>query len=193
MAEGQKGPGDVPTGQRMKHVGAEMAKSLGHQLLGKEEREQKGAAYTLDEQEITALIEEWPKGQRDTARRIMERYGAPNEGSPVRLTWYGKGPWKRIEITRDQIAHNFPAPHTDYITCWIDYHVPVERFSDLARYDGSCLLDRTAGEAGARCDSEAANFVMLNLMHEIVTRKRTVDDARQKYAEQMGRPAPPSL
>jgi hypothetical protein len=56
-------------------------------------------------------------------------------------------------------------------------------------------LDRTAGEAGARCDSEAANFVTLNLMDEIVTGKRTVDDARQKYAEQMsaymlGRPAP---
>lgn len=96
---------------------------------------------------------------------------------------------------RDEIAHNFPASHTDYITNWIDYYVPVERFSDLARYDGSCLLDRTAGEAGARCDSEAANMVTLNLMHEIVTGKRTVDEAREKYADQMsaymmGRAAP---
>ena len=43
---------------------------------------------------------------------------------------------------------------------------------DLTRYDGSCLIDRTAAEAGARCDSEAANFITLNFMHEIVTGKR---------------------
>jgi hypothetical protein len=44
MSERQKGPGDVPTGKRMEHIGMEMAKSLGHQLVGKEERDQKGAA-----------------------------------------------------------------------------------------------------------------------------------------------------
>jgi hypothetical protein len=71
----------------------------------------------------------------------------------------------------------------------------VERVSDIARYDGSCLVDRTAGEAGARCDGEGANMVTLNLMHEIIIGQRTVDEAREKYAEQisaymLGRPAP---
>ena len=126
---------------------------------------------------------------------MMEQYGPPNEGTPVRLVWYGNGPWKRTEVTRDEIAHNFPAPHSDYITCWIDYQVPTELYDEIARFDGSCLLDRTAGEAGARCDTEAANMITLNLMHEIVTGKRTVDEARRVYAENMyayglGRPAP---
>jgi hypothetical protein len=61
----------------------------------------------------------------------------------------------------------------------------VERVSDIARYDGSCLVDRTAGEAGARCDGEGANMVTLNLMHEIIIGQRTVDEAREKYAEQI--------
>lgn len=48
---------------------------------------------------------------------------------------------------------------------------------------------------GARCDAEAANFLTINLMHEILTGKRTVDEAREFYAESMaaytlGRPAP---
>jgi hypothetical protein len=65
----------------------------------------------------------------------------------------------------------------------------------ITRYDGSCLVDRTAGEAAARCDSEAANMITLNLMHEIVIGKRTVEEAREVYAENMmgytmGRPAP---
>jgi hypothetical protein len=50
------------------------------------------------------------------------------------------------------------------------------------------------GEAGARCDSEAANTITLNRIHEIVTGKRTVEEAREVYAENMagytiGRPA----
>jgi hypothetical protein len=43
------------------------------------------------------------------------------------------------------------------------------------------IIDRTAGEATARCDAEAANFLALNLMHDIVTGKRSVEDARQEY------------
>lgn len=45
-------------------------------------------------------------------------------------------------------------------------------------------MDRTAGEIAARCDMEAMNILTLNLAHEIVTEKRSVEDARQHYAEQ---------
>lgn len=195
MDDTQKGPGDISTGKRMKHIGNAMVSSVAHKLSGSGGRDQKGAAYFLDQAEVEALIEDWPSAPRETARQMMKQYGPPNEGTPVQLIWYGNGPWKRTEVTADEIAHNFPAPHTDFITNWIDYGVPVERFSDLARYDGSCLLDRTAGEAGARCDSEAANMITLNLMHEIVIGNRSVDEAREKYAEQMsaytlGRSAP---
>ncbi len=56
-------------------------------------------------------------------------------------------------------------------------------------------MDRTAGEVAGRCDSEAANFLTLNLMHDIVTGKTSVEEARKTYAEQMaaytlGRAAP---
>lgn len=86
MVETQKGPGDIPTGQRMKHVGTEMVRSLAHQLSGKEGRDQKGAAYVLNQEEVEALVEEWPAGPRTTAREMIQHYGPPNEGSPVRLT-----------------------------------------------------------------------------------------------------------
>ncbi len=57
------------------------------------------------------------------------------------------------------------------------------------------LVDRTAGEMAARCDHEAYNTLTLNLAHDIVTGKRTVEDARRFYAETasayvMGRDAP---
>ena len=195
MTERQRGPGDIPTRERAKDIGTAMASSVVQKLAGKQAGEQKGARYSVGPAEVEALINDWPAGPTNAARQMMEQYGPPNEATPVRLIWYWNGPWKRTEVMRDEIVHNFPAPHTDYITNWINYHVPVERFSELARYDGSCLLDRTAGEAGARCDTEAANTITLNLMHEIVIGKRAVDEAREVYAREMsaytlGRPAP---
>ncbi len=126
---------------------------------------------------------------------MLRQYGPPNEGTRYRLIWYYNGPWRGTEVTRDETAHNFPAPHTDYIINWNDYPVPVDLATELTRYDGSCLIDRTAGEADARCDSEAANFITLNFMREIATGKRTVEEAREAYASEMAaylvnRPAP---
>lgn len=71
----------------------------------------------------------------------------------------------------------------------------MEKFDEIGRYNGSCLVDRTAGEVAARCDSEAANMITINLMHEIVSGAKTVEEARKVYAENMaaymlGRPAP---
>lgn len=195
MSERQQGPADIPTGQRMKDIGTAMASGMGKIATGQAGRPQAGEAYIADPAHVEDFIRDWPAGPAQAARQMMEQYGPPNEATPIRLVWYRNGPWKRTEVVRDEIAHNFPAPHTDYLTNWIDYHAPVEAFDDLAQYDGSCLLDRTAGEACARCDSEAANFITLNLMHEIVTGARTVEAARKVYAEQMsaflmGREAP---
>jgi hypothetical protein len=73
--------------------------------------------------------------------------------------------------------------------------VPPERFDDIAQFDGSILLDRTRGEVAARCDSEAANVLGMNMVHEIVTGKRSVEDARETAAQNtvaynLGRAAP---
>lgn len=195
MDERRSDPGDVPTGERLRDIGSAMFSSMSQKASGNEDRDQSGAAYRLTEAQVAELTRDWPKAPSHAVEQMLKQYGPPNEGTPVRLIWYYNGPWKRTEVMRDEINHNFPAPHTDYITNWIDYPVPVELAADLTRYDGSCLIDRTAGEAGARCDSEAANFITLNFMHEIVTGKRTVDEARHAYAEQMSaymisRPAP---
>ena len=195
MEERRDGPGDIPTGERIRDIGSAMMSSAGQKPTGNEGRDQSGASGQLSEAEVGELTRDWPAAPRNAVSQMLKQYGPPNEGTRYRLIWYYNGPWKRTEVTRDEINHNFPAPHTDYITCWIDYRVPVELADEITRYDGSCLIDRTAGEAGARCDSEAANMITINYMHEIVTGQKTVDEARHAYAEQMsaymlGRPAP---
>jgi hypothetical protein len=194
MNEQNNGPKNIETSERMATIARASANAMTHKSHGEHQTEG-GIQFSVPLAEAQAIIESWPKAPQEGARQLLEQYGPPNEATPTKLFWYRKEPWKRIVVTSDVITHNFPAPHSDYLTQWIDYHVPVEKFDKIGRFDGSCLVDRTAGEAGARCDSEAANMITLNLMHEIVIGARGVEEARKVYAENMaayamGRSAP---
>jgi len=130
------------------------------------------------------LIEDWPAESKEAAQLVLDRYGEPQESSATRLTWYNAGPWKRIVAQKTFFQHNFPAPHIDSVESVIDYRVPPEKVSDLAAFDGSVVVERTAGEVSARCHDEQANFLALNLMHDIVSGKKNVQEARDYYAKE---------
>lgn len=146
--------------------------------------EQNGKRMQAEDWFVASILDKWPNPQREVAEKMIETYGLPNEAMYSKLTWYYNGPWKRTEVQLDEIPHKFPAPHTDYVSQFINYRIPAERASEITAFDGSVLIDRTRGEVGARCDMEAMNILSLNLMHEIITNQRTVAEAREKYAEQ---------
>lgn len=129
-------------------------------------------------------IEDWPEESREAAGLVIEQYGEPDEATASELIWNRPGPWKRIVASRAFYRHNFPVPHIDSVESVIDYRVPPDKVSDLARFDGSVVVERTAGEVSARCHDESANFLALNLMHDIVTGEKSVDDARRYYAKE---------
>jgi hypothetical protein len=93
-------------------------------------------------------------------------------------------PWKRIVASKAFYRHDFPAPHIDAVESGLDYRVPVDKFSALAEFDGSVVVARTAGEISARCHDEQANFLAINLAHDIVTGARNPEDARAYYAKE---------
>lgn len=149
----------------------------------------------VDITQVEAILGEWPEMARKSAKQTIARYGPPNEATPSHLIWFNNGPWKRTIVHRHEIPHDFPQPHTDVIENVISYKVPVEMLTELGRYDGSLYVDRTRGEASARCDMEAANILSLNLMNDIIQGKYTAEQAREVYAEvtaafMMSRPAP---
>lgn len=138
----------------------------------------------MAERQAADIIDDWPEESREAARLVLERYGEPQEACDSQLTWLKPGPWKRIVATKAFYQHNFPAPHIDSVESVLDYQVPVEKVSDLASFDGSVIVERTAGEVSARCHDEEANFLALNLVHDIVTGARNVGDARDYYAKE---------
>ena len=194
MGTRQREPKDMTTGARMATLAAAKTDAMAHKSRGEHETEE-GARHRVDLTEVTRLIDGWPSAPKMVAHQMLEQYGPPNEATPTKLFWYRNGPWKRTVLTSDVVLHNFPTPHSDFLTQYIDYRVPVSMLEVIGQFDGSCLVDRTVGEAAARCDSEAMNILTLNLMHDLVAGTTTVEEARQTYAENaagftLGRTAP---
>jgi hypothetical protein len=130
------------------------------------------------------VIQAWPEESREATQLVLDQYGEPDEVTESQLVWHHPGPWKRIVASKAFYQHDFPAPHTDSVESVIDYRVPVEKFSELAEFDGSVIVERTAGEVSARCHDEQANMLALNLMHDIVTGAKTAQEAREYYAKE---------
>lgn len=128
-------------------------------------------------------IENWPETAKEAAEAMHDKYGPPDEATATRWIWHENGPWKQTIVYAEEVDHRFPMPHKDVMEQFVDYDVPVEKFDELAAYDGSVIVERTAGVMSARCDKEAANFLAINLAHEVATDERTVEEARQFYAD----------
>jgi hypothetical protein len=129
-------------------------------------------------------IASWPQESREAAQLVIDAHGEPDEMTDSLLIWQQPGPWKRIVASRTFYQHAFPAPHIDAVESFLDYRVPVDKFTPLAEFDGSVVVERTAGEVSARCHDEQANFLALNLMHDIVIGAKDVTTARDYYSRE---------
>jgi hypothetical protein len=47
--------------------------------------------------------------------------------------------------------------------------ISIQKCSELVAFDGSVTDKRTQGLLSARCNNEEANFLALNLSHDIIT------------------------
>jgi hypothetical protein len=115
--------------------------------------------------------------------------------TPSVLIWYGNGAWAATVVTREATKHDFPMPHTDLVEQFICYRVPPEKVSELTAFDGSVIVRRTEGLLSARCHDEEANFLALNLAHDIITGKKDGDEAREAHVQALkdfraGKPTP---
>jgi len=143
----------------------------------------------------SSIPSDWPEESREAAQQVIDEFGKPDEATPTQLVWHDAGSWKRIIATKAFYEHNFPAPHIDCVESVVNYRVAPEKVSTIAHFDGSVVVDRTAGEVSARCHDVQANALALNLVHDIVTGERDMQEARDYYAQEFlnarrGQPTP---
>ncbi|MEH7177003.1 hypothetical protein [Neobacillus vireti] len=184
---------EAPAEDRLKLATTAMVSN--QKLHAKGYGREKGSTGLINLEDAKKIIEEWPATSKMAAENTINFYGPPNEATSSCLIWYNNGPWKRTIAFRDEVPHDFPEPHTDVLEQFIDYHVPADKIGLVAQLEGSIVIDRTKGEVSVHCDNEGANTLSLNMMHEIVTGKRTPEEARAFIAKEiveyvLGRPAP---
>lgn len=138
----------------------------------------------MDSKKFSPAIADWPNDAREAAQLVVDQYGEPDEVTASWVVWHEPGPWKRIVASREVHEHNFPAPHLDSVESVIDYQVPDDKARAIFQFDGSVVLNRTEGEVSARCHDEQANFLALNLMHDIATGAKDTRQAREYYAQE---------
>ena len=146
-------------------------------------RVQAAPAAVADRAYVDQVLAGWPARPRLAAYRTIDKYGLPQEATPMQLVWHNNAPWKRTVVLGKEIPHAFPRLHMDFIVQTIDYHVPADKSDELIAFDGSVLIDRTAGELSARCDMEEANTLTFNLAHDIVTGEKDADAARRAFGQ----------
>lgn len=129
-----------------------------------------------------SFVDQWPSHPKELVQAMLDKYGDPDEASASRLVWRNSGPWKRTIVYRDEVMHDFPRPHTDLLEQVLDYAVPLDKLVDLAKFDGSIVVDRTAGEVLVKGDDERMNLAAMNLADQLVNGKITVDEARTALA-----------
>lgn len=139
----------------------------------------------LDAASVTSMTSGCPDVTKEVIKKTMAKYGAPQEATASMLVWHNNAPWKRTIIYKEEVAHDFPMAHVDVMQQFIDFRVKPDKYDEMAKYDGSVVLERTNGEMSARCDKEEANFLAINLAHDVAHGKRTADAARKYYANAM--------
>lgn len=138
------------------------------------------------ETQTTAAIDDWSEASQQAYEHMNTEYGEPDAVTDEMAVWHHEdGPWERTEITAEGSDHNFPMPHTDVMQQYVHYEVPLDKVEEVLEYDGSVIISRTAGELSARCDMEGANFLALNLAHELIEDELSVEEARMRYGEEI--------
>jgi predicted outer membrane protein len=140
------------------------------------------AKTTMNEENKTDFSD-WPARPRLAIQEMMSKYGDPVETSSEAVIWHNEGPYKRIMVTKQEIPHDFPMPHMDFLEHTVSYNVPTDKVDDLVAFDASMTVNKTAGEMSARCDLEGHNVLTLNIARDIINGTRSVEQARTFFGQ----------
>jgi hypothetical protein len=130
-----------------------------------------------------SVIRQWPEESRAAARAMIAKYGKPSHFNQNVLVWIRNGPWRKTTVYRGVERRPLGKRETAFVEQTIVYRVPARRIDDLKRFDGRLEVDERRGRVSVRSESEAFNFLELNLVDEIVTGKRNLEQARVFYTK----------
>lgn len=119
----------------------------------------------------------WPALPLLVAHRMIDRYGPPDEVYYDRLIWSSHWPWKKIIVRSAALA----APLEQVV----DYHVPADKLRPLTLFTRSLVVNAEQGELSVHSDREDINRLTLNLADDIISGRKTPQEARKFFLKIM--------
>lgn len=113
------------------------------------------------------------------SKHLEKTFGEPDEITNEQTVWQNIDGFKKVVVRDEYILHGSPAPHYDFIYCYIDLEVPEDLSDELAKCSGSILIDHLKNEVGARCGSLTANATTLNFVLDVVAGR--VEPVKEEY------------
>jgi hypothetical protein len=139
-----------------------------------------------------AVATDWCTYSEAAAMRLIKEFGPPDKIEPNRLTWRDKGPWKKISIWDNAQCSamigfktldydHSPTVGPDIMEQTLFYTVPRDKRKELAEFSDKLAVSRDGKKLSVRGNSEALDFLALNLADQIVRGSRSPEDARSFY------------
>ena len=110
---------------------------------------------------------------------LEKTFGKPEQFTNEQTVWQNIDGFKRVVVRDEYILHGSPAPHYDFVYCYVDLEVPESLSDELANCSGSILIDHLKNEVGARCGSLTANATTLNFVMDVVAGR--VKPVKEEY------------
>jgi hypothetical protein len=130
--------------------------------------------------QANADIAAWSSLSALAARRIFDKYGAPDEIQPNYLAWDNGSPWTRtvvFNVAPAASGEDEPA----LIEQSLDCRLRPAQVAALASFDRRLAYDDRSGELSARSESEELNFLRMNLADDVIAGRRTPEGARTEF------------
>ena len=141
------------------------------------------ASMPVSQEGLDKATETWPQSSKTAIQTLTQKYGLPGAVTDDMIVWNNTAPFKRSVVYKEEVGHSFPMEHKDVLQQYVDYKVPQDKVDDLAKFDGSIIVDRTKGELSARNEREEMNFLALNLADRVIRGELSAESARREYSK----------
>lgn len=134
----------------------------------------------------TNVVSQWSQTASLAARRLMERYGPPDEVRRDLLVWRGNAPWEITAVSdvRPQLDQATDAD-LGVVAQTVRLSLSPSQAAAAAAIDGRVTYDPVHHELTARSDREELNILRLNLAVDAAQSRLSVAEARQQYARDL--------
>lgn len=123
----------------------------------------------------------------DYGFKLIEAFGQPDGAMYNQLYWKKADQMRHITLKDEQIEHNFPKEHLDFVYSSWEMEVPEHLHSLFAYVTGSIIIDGLKSLVTARCGTLHANATTLQFVKDVIDGKapQQLEEAKQEYADRI--------